>query len=246
MFFTGLSELMQEGQIVNLNLMKKGDKLLVSIMPKVQDMPEQAMKKLIPLNVNGTSTELDQEFLQAVSQPIQERFGLITNVDAFRENTKTAVSKKTPATASATSKDTKLSKNERMLADAEAHEKAGRWPEAYAIYKKASAAEPDNIKLKEKVMEVWSKMAQRPLFGAEQDEIQVETDETRFDPSIEDEDEDEVDEPEVEDEDETEETDETVTIQAPTSSPVNVASQTAEEAPVDMFAQIMGIAQKIG
>lgn len=239
MFFTGLSELMQEGQIVNLNLMKKGDKLFISLMPKVQDMPEAAMKKLIPLNLNGTAHELDQGFLEAVSQPVQERFGLLSNAEAFRENTKSAATKKTQVTTSNTPKDIKLTKNERMLADAEAHEKAGRFPEAYQIYKKASAADPDNIKLKEKVMEVWSKMAQRPLFAPEEDQVQVDAEETLQDPSIE-------DEPEVEDEDETEETDETVTIQAPTSSPVNVASQTAEEAPVDMFAQIMGIAQKIG
>ncbi len=239
MFFTGLSELMQEGQIVNLNLMKKGDKLFISLMPKVQDMPEAAMKKLIPLNLNGTAHELDQGFLEAVSQPVQERFGLLSNAEAFRENTKSAATKKTQVTTSNTPKDIKLTKNERMLADAEAHEKAGRFPEAYQIYKKASAADPDNIKLKEKVMEVWSKMAQRPLFAPEEDQVQVDAEETLQDPSI-------GDEPEVEDEDETEETDETVTIQAPTSSPVNVASQTAEEAPVDMFAQIMGIAQKIG
>ncbi len=239
MFFTGLSELMQEGQIVNLNLMKKGDKLFISLMPKVQDMPEAAMKKLIPLNLNGTAHELDQGFLEAVSQPVQERFGLLSNAETFRENTKSAATKKTQVTTSNTPKDIKLTKNERMLADAEAHEKAGRFPEAYQIYKKASAADPDNIKLKEKVMEVWSKMAQRPLFAPEEDQVQVDAEETLQDPSI-------GDEPEVEDEDETEETDETVTIQAPTSSPVNVASQTAEEAPVDMFAQIMGIAQKIG
>ncbi len=239
MFFKGLSELMQEGQIVNLNLMKKGDKLFISLMPKVQDMPEAAMKKLIPLNLNGTAHELDQGFLEAVSQPVQERFGLLSNAETFRENTKSAATKKTQVTTSNTPKDIKLTKNERMLADAEAHEKAGRFPEAYQIYKKASAADPDNIKLKEKVMEVWSKMAQRPLFAPEEDQVQVDAEETLQDPSI-------GDEPEVEDEDETEETDETVTIQAPTSSPVNVASQTAEEAPVDMFAQIMGIAQKIG
>lgn len=239
MFFTGLSELMQEGQIVNLNLMKKGDKLFISLIPKVQDMPEAAMKKLIPLNLNGTAHELDQGFLEAVSQPVQERFGLLSNAETFRENTKSAATKKTQVTTSNTPKDIKLTKNERMLADAEAHEKAGRFPEAYQIYKKASAADPDNIKLKEKVMEVWSKMAQRPLFAPEEDQVQVDAEETLQDPSI-------GDEPEVEDEDETEETDETVTIQAPTSSPVNVASQTAEEAPVDMFAQIMGIAQKIG
>ena len=245
MFFTGLSELMQEGQIVNLNLMKKGDKLFISLMPKVQDMPEAAMKKLIPLNLNGTPTELDQGFLEAVSQPVQERFGLLSNADAFRENTKSAATKKTQVTTSNTAKDTKLTKNERMLADAEAHEKAGRFPEAYQIYKKASATDPDNIKLKEKVMEVWSKMAQRPLFTTEEDPVQVDAEKTLQDPSIEDE--DAVDEPEVENEDETtEETDDTVTVQVPTSSPVNVASQTAEEAPVDMFAQIMGIAQKIG
>ncbi|GAB6118919.1 hypothetical protein JCM30204_00670 [Dysgonomonas termitidis] len=233
---------MQEGQIVNLNLLKKGDRLIVSLMPKVQDMPGSAIIKLIPLNVSGTPTELDQGFLEAISQPLQERLGLLTNVDAFRENTKVATSKKTQVTTTNAAKDTKTSKSERMLADAEVHEKAGRWPEAYAIYKKVSAADPDNIKLKEKVMEVWSKMAQRPLFEPEEDEIQVEAEDTLADPSMEDDSDEETEEEEIDDE----ESEDLEVTGTGVPEQDNISSQPTEQAPVDMFAQIMGIAKKIG
>lgn len=251
MFFTGLSELMQEGQIVNLTLLKKGERLHVSVMPKVRDMPEAAVKKLIPLNVNGTPSELDQGFLEAVSRPVQERFGLITNADAFRENTKTAASRKAPATAATASKDTKLTKNERMAADAEAYEKAGRWPEAYQIYKKASAADPANEKLKEKVMEVWGKMAQRPLFGTGEDEVQPGPSvATTVKPSPEDSDEGD-DEIEYGDEEETageEYAEASVSPSAPAAPPVedtDTSSRTGETPPADMFAQLLGMASKL-
>jgi PRTRC genetic system protein E len=250
MFFTGLSELMQEGQIVNLNLLKKGDRLLVSIMPKVRDMPEAAVKKLIPLNVSGTPAELDQGFLTAVSRPVEERFGLLTNADAFRENTKTAVSKK-PAVSTTASKDAKLTKNERMIADAEAHEKAERWPEAYQLYKKVSAADPGNAKLKEKVAEVWNKMAQRPLFGTDQDEEQVEP---VSDPAAEDSDGDEAGNEEYPadgDDTDNDNDDDTAAVTVPATQPA-IASQeaapsrTGEEPPADMFAQLLGITNKLG
>lgn len=253
MFFTGLSELMQEGQIVNLTLLKKGERLHVSVMPKVRDMPEAAVKKLIPLNVNGTPSELDQGFLEAVSRPVQERFGLITNADAFRENTKAAASRKAPATAATASKDTKLTKNERMAADAEAHEKAGRWPEAYQIYKKASAADPANEKLKEKVMEVWGKMAQRPLFGTGEDEVQPGPSvATTVKPSPEDSDEgdDEIEygDEEERDEDEYMHAEASVSPSAPAAPPVedtDTSSRTGETPPADMFAQLLGMASKL-
>ncbi len=251
MFFTGLSELIQEGQIINLTLMKKGGRLLVSIMPKVRDMPDATVNKLIPLNVSGTPVELDQGFLPAVSHPVGERFGLLTNADAFSENTKTAVSNKSAVTATA-SKDAKPTKNERMIADADAHEKSGRWPEAYHLYKKASAADPGNEKLKEKVMEVWSKMAQRPLFGSGQDEEQVEPAETGSGPAAEDGDEDEADNGGYPDGGDDADTDtDTATVTAPSAQPVialqeAAPSQAGEAAPVDMFARILGITNKLG
>ncbi len=177
MFFTGLSELMQDGQTINLNLLKRGDKLFVCLIPKVQNMSESAMNQLIPLKVEGTAAELDQAFLETISQPVQERFGLISNVDAFRDNTKSAGKKSSSGTntSQAGGKEGKGSKTTSQIEEAEKHENAQRWPEAYAIYKKLSAADPKNRKLKEKAVEVWSKMAQKPLFSMETDTVTVET-----------------------------------------------------------------------
>lgn len=169
MFFSKLDQLLQDGQILNLNLLKKGDKIHINLVPKVHKMSEEAKNKLIPLSLNGTPAELDQGFFQVINEPVQERFGLISNVDAFRKSTKSAASdNKSPNSTgqeAGIKKDHKPSKKEQMIAEAEAHEKSSRWPEAYAIYKKLSAAEPENQKLKEKAMSVWEKMAQKPLFN---------------------------------------------------------------------------------
>lgn len=242
MFFTGLSQLMQDGQTINLNLLKKGDKLFVCLMPKVQNMPESAMSKLIPLNVEGTPTELDQAFLETISLPVQERFGLISNVDAFRDNTKSTGSKNSSGTNNnqAGGQDSKEAKIARRTEEAEKFEKAQRWPEAYAIYKKLSEADPTNRKKKEKAVEVWAKMSQKPLFTLDTDAVtvetggvtlhaeEVETDESKISTS---------NTPIIKPEDETqrlETTNQHISM--------NQTQIKKEEAPVDMFAQIMGMA----
>lgn len=237
MFFTRLNELMQDDQTINLNLLKKGGRIHVCVMPKVRNMAAAAAGKLIPLSLSGTPAELDQGFFTAICEPIKERFGLISNTEAFRENTKSATAKK-PQNSNqgvGAGSDGKQSKNEKKIAEAVAHEKAGRWPEAYAIYKKISEAEPGNQTMKEKVREVWEKMAQRPLFGPPAEELSVE------EPEL-------VQEEELDDEmisEEEEETDDDDTTDGDIPDPAADDKAIADKQPVDMFAQLMGMANSI-
>lgn len=180
MFFTELYALMQDGQALNLNLLRRDGRLYVCLLPKVTDMP-QAATRLVPLNIDGTPAELDAGFLEAVSRPVAERLGLLSNVEAFRESTASALKKKDqPQTATSGSAATKEpGKTEKQMDQARMHEQSGRLVEAYSIYKKLSAAAPQDAKLKEKAAELWNRMSQRSFFGDGKETMPEATAQTR-------------------------------------------------------------------
>lgn len=168
MFFTELYELMQDGQAMNLNLLRRGERLYISLLPKVENMP-QAAARLAPLSVNGTPPELDAGFMELIALPVTERLGLLSNAEAFRKETTTAREKEpAKATSSRTVEAKAPTKSEKLIAQAGELERSGRLAEAYSVYKKLLTATPQDEMLKEKAEELWKKMSQRSLFGGEQ------------------------------------------------------------------------------
>ncbi len=168
MLFTGIYNLMQEGQTLNLNVMKKGERLYICLVPRIKDSQDKTETKLIPLTLDGLPSELDEGFINAIIQPVQERFGLLTNLEAFKANNKAVAAKPVDSkSSSSATKDNKTSKTEKLKEEAEAHEKACRWPEAHAAYKKLLEADKGNVKLQEKLHSIWEKMSQRSLFSVD-------------------------------------------------------------------------------
>lgn len=160
---------------MNLNLLRRGERLYVCILPKVKDMAEEATK-LVPLNIDGTPGELDEGFFTVVCEPITERLGLLSNTELFRKSTKSVVKAREKQTEKSRQEgaDTKTetgvnSKDARRIAEAERQEQAGRLVEAYGIYKKLSEANPGESTYKEKVAALWERMSNRTLFGAGND-----------------------------------------------------------------------------
>lgn len=83
-FFEKLSELLGDDSLV-LVVKKKEDKLFLSITPKLS---KDSKKKIVPLTISGTATELDEGFFDAVSKPIQETQGLVTNIKGYEDSMK--------------------------------------------------------------------------------------------------------------------------------------------------------------
>lgn len=178
--FTSLFNTMQDNQVLNLNLLRTGDKLVVCFQPLASNDTGTSGSNLSPLVITATPAELDAGFLAAISTPLQERFGMITNLEAFKESTRKAAPKpaaKSEVTVSAGTKaNEKKSKSEQLIEEAEKLFKQKNLPGAYGIYKKLYEQDKTNAKIGNRMHEIWALMSQKPLFGDVQEgQVTVET-----------------------------------------------------------------------
>lgn len=171
--FQELFNLLHEGQMLNMNLMKKGDKLIVCVLPIASD---NVGADLSSLSITAAPVELETGFIQAIRTPIQDRCTALSDLEEFQKSTQNA-KEKTKKPSTDTPKATvsaKPSKADTMIAEAEKMESAGNLPGAYAIYKKLYEQDKTNTKIGNKMHEVWEKMSQGSLFsnnGAETLEV---------------------------------------------------------------------------
>jgi len=215
--FTSLFNTMQDNQVLNLNLMRTGDKLVVCFQPLASNDTGASGSNLSPLVVTATPAELDTGFLATISTPLQERFGMIINLEAFKESTKKAAPK--PAAkpevtvSSGTKNNEKKSRTEQQVEEAEKQFKAKNLPAAYGIYKKLYEQDKTNTKIGNRMHEIWALMSQKSVFGDSPEETAtVGVEET------------------------------TGVVQAPVVIPETVATAVTEhkeEQPEDMFAAII-------
>lgn len=178
--FESLFNIMQDKQVLNLNLMRTGDKLVVCFQPLASNESGASGSNLSPLVVTATPTELQAGFITAINSPLQERFGLIVNLEEFRESTKKAAAKppvKSEVSASGGTKTSeKKSKTEQLVEEAEKQFKAKNLPGAYGIYKKLYEQDKTNAKIGNRMHEIWALMSQKPIFPMVAEEmVNVET-----------------------------------------------------------------------
>ena len=77
-FFTQLSELMNEDTDLNLKISKSGNNLIIALHPKPNS--KDAINSIPPLNIKGTATELDNDFIATIKQPLEKATGVIANI----------------------------------------------------------------------------------------------------------------------------------------------------------------------
>lgn len=169
--FTSIFNVMQENQVLNLNLMRTGNKLVVCCQPLASGASDAQGSKLTPLVITALPEEIDAGFITAICTPMQERFGMLVNLEEFTKSTQKAQSKTTSkdevtvtSTASTTSKK---SKKDEQIEEAEKLYKANNLPAAYGIYKKLYELDKTDAKVGNRMHELWAKMSQKPLFPAE-------------------------------------------------------------------------------
>lgn len=93
-FFKEISGLLAGGVELNFTVKKTGDKISVSVLPKMKGAKQDDAAKIVPLIITGTAEELDRGFSSAISQPIQEATGVLSNLKAFQASTVAASGKK--------------------------------------------------------------------------------------------------------------------------------------------------------
>lgn len=171
--FTSIFSVMQDGQSLSLHLIRRGDRLVVSFQPLASNAADAPGSKLTPLVATATPGELDAGFITAIGTPLEERFGLVANLEEFRKSTQKAQPKATTngtgtvSVEPATSTTAKKSKKEEQVDAAEKLAKAGNLPGAYGIYKKLYEQDKTDTKVGNRMHELWAQMSQKPLFPVE-------------------------------------------------------------------------------
>jgi PRTRC genetic system protein E len=142
--FTEISTLLKEGEMLRINIMKTGETLVVTVLPKSGEVKDPAAEQLIPLNLKGSPEELDAGFIEAVRSPVQKSTGLMTNMAEYEKAAEKA------AQESKAVKDRQDTIN-RHVKEAEAFEKEGKTKEALAAYAKALVPDKNNTKIRLKI-----------------------------------------------------------------------------------------------
>lgn len=83
MFFQAINRMITAGTDLSFSIRQVNNRLTVAVMPRRTGLKGEAGGQIVPLVLNGTPEELDAEFLQAISTPVQKAQGILTNLETF-------------------------------------------------------------------------------------------------------------------------------------------------------------------
>ena len=159
-FFKEISGLVTAGVELSVIIKRSGENLIVSVLPKVTDLKDEAAKKIVPLVVSGTPDELDKGFSAAISTPIQSATGLLGNMKEFETSVAEAQSKSKAA-------DANKKKYDQLIKKADGFEKDGKLKNAVACLKQAKEFTQDKQAIQKKIDKLQAKIGAGSLFEEE-------------------------------------------------------------------------------
>jgi PRTRC genetic system protein E len=192
--FTELSNLLNESEMLCINIMKVGDKLVVVVLPQAGNVKDPAKNNLIPLNLKGSPEELDENFIMVISKPVLKATGLMTNMGAYEK----AAEKAAQESKAIKDKQELISKK---LKEVETLEKDKKFSQALSVCRTTLELDPTNVKIKLKLIGLQQKTGGNDLFSSDPAAISVEqSNESSEDSNDEDESNDEDDSDDEDDE----------------------------------------------
>lgn len=175
-FFNEIGGLVTESVELNFTIKRNGDKLIVSVLPKIKDLKDDAAKKIIPIVVSGTIDELDKGFSAAISTPIQSVTGLLTNMKDFEKASETASknSKSSKADHDKAKKqaDDNKKKFDQLVKKAEEFEKAGKLRDTIACLKQAIQYATNKQVIEVRIKKLSDKLNTGSLFEETEEPVQ--------------------------------------------------------------------------
>ena len=131
MFFQSIYQMMSAGTDLNINIRRTDGKLSVAVMPRRTTLKDETGQAIVPLILNGTPVELDGQFLQAVTSPLQRVQEVLVNLETFEKQAQQAASQGKAARSASSKGDKKRhvrnrKKMEKLLKRAEEAYTAGK------------------------------------------------------------------------------------------------------------------------
>jgi len=161
-FFKEISGLLSEGLELNFTIKKSADKLVVSVLPKVKDLKDDAGKKIVPLVITGTPDELENGFSAAISSPIQKASGLLTNISQFEKATDQAAANSQALKKEA---ETKKKKFDQLVKKADDFEKDKKYNNAIGCLKQALEFATNKKPIETRIQKLEVSANSNSLFG---------------------------------------------------------------------------------
>ena len=163
MFFQAINRMITAGTDLSFSIRQVDNRLTVAVMPRRTGLKGEAGGQIVPLVLNGTPEELDAEFLQAISTPVQKAQGILTNLETFEKQAEQAASQnkgaKSPLEKEPKEVREKREKMEKLLKKADEAIAGKRYSEALTWLRQAKVlATPDRQKdIDAKMAEVQKK-----------------------------------------------------------------------------------------
>lgn len=206
--FKEIEQMIRPGEDLALTIRKVEDgRLVVSILPRNNNLKDPAATLIPPLTLNGTGEELDGGFIAAISEPVKKSQYLLRNMEEFEKGMKASTEASKAEEERKKADKAAREKTDKLVKQAE--EEAGKknYSKAKQLYIEAlaSALDSDKKKVSDALNALNAKISQTDIFGAIEETEETTAPETEENDCPEDEESDEDEEEYPEDDDETNE-----------------------------------------
>lgn len=168
-FFKKINDLLGEGCTLSINVAKKGDTLIVGVLPGNPLVKDAAAKNLSPLNVSGTPDELDEGFLAAIEAPISRTTGLLVDMASFEKGEADAKAKSAMIAKQKEEKQKKEAEFKGYLSLAQENFNADKFKDAKTCLDKARAvcdgSDSQNKQIRDMESNINQKSGEGSIFG---------------------------------------------------------------------------------
>lgn len=141
-FFRQLAKMNLVGDLQLTLRPTQENRFVLSVLLINEQCGDEAGKLIPPLNLRGTSEELDNGFFESITMPLQTASGLMVDMENFmkqlEEAKKQSAMEKEKADKEKKEKEAKEKKYKDAFAKAEALEKEAKYKEAWSALPKAS------------------------------------------------------------------------------------------------------------
>lgn len=168
-FFKLVAENLQEGQKINMTILKKGDKLVASLMADTTGVKDKAVTELPPMVMSGTPEEFEEGFDKAF-KPLASTFSLMAEVKSYEDSVEEARKN----TEMAKKAKEKLADDKKKFADSLALAKKlkdeHKFKDAKSVLEKAIKMNgADSKKVTDLLAEISRESGEGSLFGGVED-----------------------------------------------------------------------------
>lgn len=169
--FEKLNEMLTDGSTMTITIAKKGEHLIVGVLPGNDLVKDAAKGKIVPLNLSGTPEDLDNGFIEAIEVPMTKANGLLADMASFEKAQEEAKAKSKMESEKKAVEDKRKKEFSDWVDLAKQNLKENKFRDSLTCIANARkvASDPDKVTLDKLEAEVAQHSGSGSMFGEEED-----------------------------------------------------------------------------